>query len=1129
VLLGPSARLKIKLLMSSLLVASLFGLPGSAIFAMQSAQVRGVLQADRTLEITDLSAIRFQHITVNEGLSQSSVHSILQNKIGFMWFATDEGLNRFDGTAFQLYVNDPDDVNSLSDNNVLAIAEDPDGFLWLGTFGGGLNRFDPQTKNFTHYLHNPANSDSPSSNEIWNVLVDQSGSIWLATGEGLDRLDPASGHFQHYVPNDQDPSSLSKGSIQAILQDDSGDLWIGTTQGLDRLDQDTQQFSHYRIDVLDVDPKDPESDLLYPRRTEEHVTYGLGGMSVTAILQDQDGLIWIGTEASLDCLDPGTNQITHYYHNPLDPTSLGGDAVSDIEQDRLGNLWIAIRSGGLSLFHPDTGQFTNFYHDTNEPYSLAGGEILTLYADLQSNLWIGTALSGVDRLAVDTAMFSHLHADSQNPNGLLDNTIFAIYQDREGYYWFGSVGGLDRWDRRTGEFKHFVNDPDDPQSMSNNWVTAISPGNPGELWVGTYRGGLNCLELSSGKFTVYARDRQNPAGMASNVVLALHQDRSGTLWVGTYYGGLSHFDRQTGKFIHYIHDPQDPTSLIHDRVWAIYEDHLGALWIGTGNGLDRFDPQTEHFTHYILESQVSTKESAIDVLGMVEDSQNKLWITTYGNGIYQYDPAAGSFTNYRVKDGLPGDIVYGVLKDNQDYLWLSTNRGLSRFDPQKRTFKNFNAKDGLQSDEFNTGAYFQSSSGELFFGGINGITFFSPAQIVNTTMIPPILLTSLTQGGEPLLHGQSPENTQQITLNWPNNYFEFEFVALDYTDPAENQYAYQLVDFDKDWNYLGIKNNGRYTNLPGGNYTLQLKGSNHDGVWNETGIQIQVKVVPPLWDNWWMRGTLVFLLAAGIYGAYQGRVKSIQSRNRELESQVQERMKEIEQLFEQTKELAVVEERNRLARDLHDSAKQKAFAALAQLGTAKSLITNHALSARTHLEEAENLVYEVIQELTFLIQEMYPLALQENGLVNALREYFYEWENRNEIPVTFKVEGEQTLPLETAQAVYRIIQETLANVARHSQANHVAVSITFLADSIQVVIADDGLGFDPGKKLPGVGLRSMRERAGMIGGEFAVESEPGKGTKITLSAPFQAEPNYSIQQSHKNGDPYDPSHYDPTR
>jgi two-component system sensor histidine kinase ChiS len=1127
--LDPSALLGIRLIIGSLLAAILFGLPGSGSLAMQTAQEKGFFQSSIIYEITDLSAIRFQHITVNEGLSQSSIHSILQNKIGFMWFATDEGLNRFDGSAFKLYVNDPDNPNSLSDNNVLAIAEDQAGFLWLGTFGGGLNRFDPQTQEFTRFLHDPQSSDSPSANEIWSVLVDQSGSIWLATAEGLDRFDPASGHFQHFISNAQYPSGLSQGSIQAMFQDDSGDLWIGTEQGLDRLDRDTQQFSHYRVDARDVDPKDPEADLLYLPSSEEQVTYGLGGTSVSAIHQDQQGLIWVGTDASLDCLDPETDQFRHYFHSPFDPSSLGGNTISAIEQDRFGNLWIAIRSGGLSLFHPDTGQFSNFYHSPNEPYSLAGGETSALYADLQGNLWIGTSLSGVDRLALDTAMFSHLHANLKTPNSLLDNTVFAIYQDPEGYYWFGSVGGLDRWDRRTGEFTHYVNNPDDPNSLSNNWVTAIASGDPGELWVGTFRGGLNRLDLATGKFTVYARDRLNPAGMSSNVVLSLHQDRSGSLWVGTYYGGLARFDQQTGEFIHYLHDPQNPNSLIHDRVWAIYEDRQGALWIGTGGGLDRFDPQTEYFTHFPIESQVSTKENTIDVLGIVEDDQGLIWITTYGNGIYQYDPAVGSFMNFRIKDGLPGDIVYGILNDQQGFLWLSTNRGLSRFDPRKKIFKNFNAKDGLQSDEFNSGAFFQTSNGELFFGGINGVTFFFPEQIVDNTMIPPIILTSLTRGGDPIQTEKSPEIIQQVILNWPNNYFEFEFVALDYTNPEENQYAYQLIGFDKEWNYLGVKNSGRYTNIPGGTYTLNLKGSNHDGVWNETGVKIQVKVIPPLWENWWVRGSLVLLLAVAIYGAYQGRVKGIQSRNRELESQVRERMKEIEQLFEQTKELAVVEERNRLARDLHDSAKQKAFAALAQLGTAKSLVTNHTLSARNHLEEAENLVYEVIQELTFLIQEMYPLALQENGLINALREYFYEWENRNEIPVTFKVEGEQSLPLATAQAVYRIIQETLANVARHSQANHVAVSITFLADSILVIIADDGLGFDPGKKLPGVGLRSMRERTGMIGGQLAVESDPGKGTKIILSAPFQAELNYQEKKHHKVGDSNHDSHNDRSR
>ena len=1112
-----SAPNKIRLVIGSLLIASLLGWLGPGTLTLYTAQAKRSLQAKNVPEITELSAIRFQHITINEGLSQSSVYSILQNKTGFMWFATDEGLNRFDGSEFKLYLNDPDDPFSLSDNNVLAIAESQSGYLWLGTFGGGLNRFDPQTEKFTSYFHDPNNIDSPSSNEIWNVLVDQSDSVWLATADGLDRFDPASGHFQHFINDEQNPSSLSVGSIQVIFQDDIGNLWIGTTQGLDRLDMETQQFSHYRIDAREIDPKDPEANQLNPRVSEQQVTYGLGGMSVSDIHQDREGMIWVGTDSGLDCLDPRTDKFTHYYHDPTDPSSLGGDAVSAIEQDSAGNLWVAIRSGGLSLLHPDTGRFTNFFHNPNDPYSLAGSEIRTMSADPQGNLWIGTSLSGVDRVSLETGTFLHIHTDSKNSNSILNNAVFSIYQDQEGYYWFGSVGGLDRWDRRTGEFKHFINDPTDPTSLSNNWVTAISPGNPGELWIGTYSGGLNRLDLATGKFTVYARDPKNPAGMASNMVLSLHLDRSGSLWVGTYYGGLARFDQKTGEFTHYFHDSQKPTSIIHDRVWTIYEDHLGALWIGTGNGLDRFDPQTEIFTHFPFESQVPAKDRSIDILGIVEDGNGSIWITTYGNGLLQLDPETGAYANYRIKDGLQGDIVYGVLKDTQGFLWLSTNRGLSRFDPRKHTFKNYNAADGLQSDEFNSGAFFQSSSGELFFGGINGVTAFLPEQIEDNTMIPPIILTSLTQGGDLINSGKSPETIQQVVLNWPNNYFEFEFVALDYTNPKENQYAYQLIGFDKEWNYLGVKNSGRYTNLPGGTYTLNLKGSNNDGVWNEAGVKIQVKVVPPFWENWWFRGSLILLLGFGIFGAYQSRVKGIQGRNRELERQVRERTNEIEELFKQTKELAVIEERNRLARDLHDSAKQKAFAALAQLGTAKSLITQSTLSAKTHLEEGENLVYEVIQELTFLIQEMYPLALQEKGLETALREYFYEWKNRNDIPVIFKVEGVQTLPLDTAQAVYRIIQEALANVARHSQANHVAVTITYHADIIQVIIADNGLGFDLNKKPSGVGLRSMSERVKMIGGQFSVESEPGKGTKIILSAPFQVEPILQEKQPHKNG------------
>jgi signal transduction histidine kinase len=611
---------------------------------------------------------------------------------------------------------------------------------------------------------------------------------------------------------------------------------------------------------------------------------------------------------------------------------------------------------------------------------------------------------------------------------------------------------------------------------------------------------------------------------------------------------------------------------------------------------------------------------------------------------------------------LPNGVVYGILEDPEGKLWLSTNFGISRFDPDSKTFRNFDAGDGLQSNEFNSGAYAKGPNGEFYFGGINGLTVFHPANIKDNPYLPQVALTSLTQGDNPITTASSVETTQSVILSWPQNSLEFEFAALGYNQPSKNQYAYMLQDFDSNWHYIGTKRDGRYTNLPGGEYTLLVKASNSDGVWNKTPIRINVKVIPPFWQTLWFRVLLAVAAVVVVAGGFRLRTKTIQDRNRQLERLVRERTSALEkrnqeiqalyeaderilrnvslnqvfqtlvdvavdilnadrsmvfawdekrtkvvplvshgfspetlkvmefakgegivgkvletgkpdivrqielndfrpeiraaliaegirsfvhlpitvdhkvvgvfnigftkpsligddttrlfsalthraaisianmELFEQTKDLAVMEERNRLARDLHDSAKQKAFAALAQLGTARGILNGHGNSATMHLTEAENLVTDVIQELTFLVQEIYPIGLQEKGLVTTLREHIFEWENRNDIPVHLITHNGQHLPLEVEQALYRITQEALANVARHSHARRVDVSLLYSGEAVQLSVADDGCGFDVNAKH-GMGLRSIRERVGSIRGTVQIQSAPGQGTRLIVQVP----------------------------
>jgi len=334
---------------------------------------------------------------------------------------------------------------------------------------------------------------------------------------------------------------------------------------------------------------------------------------------------------------------------------------------------------------------------------------------------------------------------------------------------------------------------------------------------------------------------------------------------------------------------------LNDYARIILEDREGTLWVGTWGGLYRFDRDNSRFVYYQRQSDDAVRPASDIILSIFEDSAGALWLGTFGGGLCRLNRAAQTFACYREEDGLPNDVVYGILEDDERNLWLSTNRGLSKFNPQTESFNNYDAGDGLQSNEFNAGAYFKSDSGEMFFGGINGFNAFFPEEIKDNPYVPPVVLTALTQGGEEVDTETAIETLQEVTISWPKNFFEFEFTALNYRQSEKNQYAYMLEGFDEDWIYAGARRFGRYTNLPGGTYTLRIKGSNNDGVWNEEGASIKVTVTPPLWETWWFRGIAILLLAGVVLGGYRLRVKNIEAHNRELETLVQARTRALEQ------------------------------------------------------------------------------------------------------------------------------------------------------------------------------------------------------------------------------------------
>jgi signal transduction histidine kinase/ligand-binding sensor domain-containing protein len=1043
------------------------------------------------------TALRFESLSLEQGLSQSVVNVTFQDSQGYLWFGTQDGLNRYDGYHFTIFRPDPEDPSSLSDRMILDITEDTQGGLWVATMLGGLNRYDRRNGTFTHYLHEPDNPASVSGNCIRALEVDQAGMLWVASNGGLDEFDPRNGSFlAHFQYNPTDPASLLSNTITDIHHDRSSVLWVATDMGLSYQLQTNGPFAHFTHD-----PANPAS---------------LMGSQVNHIFEDRHGDLWLGTELGLERLDRQTLTFEHYKARAT-PGSLSNPAVTSILEDDNGRIWVATVDG-LDVLDRQTGYFTVYRHKTSDPSSLANSTILSLYVDREGILWAGTYGGGVCKLDPGRNKFPLLQYDPNDPKSI---SSFGLLEDHAGQLWFAMYGqGILRLNRASGQYTLYRHDQDDPEdSLLDNFVVSVSEARDGTIWAGTNQG-LNALDPLSGQVTHYKNNDEKPGdpfalgGGAVNYTL---EDSQGQLWIAMP-SGLDRFDRSTGLFTHFTHDPHNPSSLSSPNVAYIFESQQGEIWVGMyEGGLSKLDQKTGQFTHFQNDPSDPHSISSDAVLVIMQDHTGRMWLGTT-EGLNRFDPQTGQATHYTVKDGLPNDVIYGIVEDDGGDLWLSTNYGLSRFDPRTGEARNYDYNDGLQSDEFNTYAFAKTRQGEIIFAGIGGANIFKPGEIAENDYVPPVVLTQMTQGSAPVEIEQASDPLPQVTLHWPYNYFEFEFAALSYSNPSKNHYAYYLEKFDQGWVDSGTNNYGRYTNLPGGSYILHIKGANNDGLWNEAGIALAVTVIPPIWQTWWFRIVGAVVVMAGAFAIYRLRVRSIERYNLQLQQQVEERTREIETLFEKTKELAIIEERNRLARDLHDSAKQKAFAALAQLGAVRSMINRESSAALSHLNEVEDLVYEVIQELTFLIQEMYPMALKEKGLITILREYIYEWESRNDIHASLAFNHEQRLPLEIEQALYRIAQESLANIARHSHASQVSITLNYNGKTAEMVISDNGCGFSPEHKPAGVGLRTMCERATMIGGSVELSSSPGQGTRVQVRVPIQpAETPNHVKNGGQNG------------
>lgn len=1060
--------------------------------------------------------LKFEHITTEEGLSSNTVYDIIQDRGGFMWFATQDGLSRYDGYTFKEFKYDPLDTTSITASWATCICEAKDGKLWIGTVYGGVNVFDPTTEKFIHYKHDPANPNSLSDYAVFAIVEDRFGAKWIGTYEGLDKLNPPTTtqvisdkiepsatediKFVHYKHIPTDPISINKNQIWRLMIDNKDMLWIGTdNSGLITFDILKKEFICYK--------HDPHNDS------------SISSNRVRQIYNDGNKT-WIATlSGGLNLFDDTRETFVYYKNDPSNPNSLSSNDVTDVLKDKSGTLWISTKRGLNKMIHkssPDKRKlinqkieyidpiFINYQHNPSKPQSLSQDWIYTLYEDKAGVIWLGTIGGGVNKFVPEKKKFNNFFTQF---NHVTVPIVHSLYEDEAGRLWAGTNNGVYQYDEQKVELNHYVYDPNNSNSLSLNIIYCIFSEIDSiyqTVWFGTWGRGLDRLVLSKdarhnniARYTHFKHDSTVSNSISSNFIQTIAKDKTGALWIGTE-NGLNKFDPTTETFVCYKHQLSNSNSLSQNRVNTIFhdpEDIENVLWIGTEGGLDKFNVAKNIFIHYKHDPSDSNSLSYNLIRSIQKDTWSRgkrLWIGTWGGGLNYFDKEAGKFSHFTEKDGLVNNSIYGILEDKKGNLWLSTKEGISRFDRQSKSFRNYDLDDGLMCYLFNRGAYYKSKDEEMFFGAKNGFVAFYPDSIKDNLHIPPIVIMDFKIFNKSAKFKKSISLIKEIKLSHKQNFFSFQFAALDYTDPIKNQYAYKLQGLDRDWVYSGNRNVAYYTDIKPGTYNFRVKGSNNDGIWNKEGTSVKIIIAPPFWETWWFYSLMgIFIIGLLAWGYHVRISRLIRQRN-------------AQQAFSKQLIEAGESERKRIANELHDSLGQNLLITKNEITECLNAESLPDICAR-NLKEISSLVSESIHEVREIAYNLHPHQLDRLGLTKAIESIVNKVFHSSTTIFSLEIENvDDLVPKDKEIHIYRIIQEGLSNVIRHANAKNVLVTISRAGDTIKILIKDDGNGFDQKKYGPesvtfsGLGLAGIAERVKILNGDWNIESARNKGTSLKI-------------------------------
>lgn len=1052
--------------------------------------------------------VSFKRIGVEEGLSHVTVNTMFQDRYGFLWLGTTDGLNRYDGYGFTIFKNDPNNPQSLRNNNITGIYEAQGGTLWIGTFEG-LHRYDLDNQSFS-YVH--LGSEGLKVNE---VTGDGKGGLWIASETGLIRLDLTTGTYESIDLGEK------AGEVHRLLKTKEGLLWIGTIEsGIFRYNPESGESRHFESNETEYpiwDLYQDDSGVIWAASNGGGLKFydiendvfkhlekpDISNNKILSIYEDQSQYLWVGTEGEgLIKLTPDRQRIYRYNHRSHDLNSLSSTDVRSIFQDRSGMLWFGTWGGGVNQMNPEQSRFTNYTPGTPETrHALSNEFVQSVLEDRSGDIWVGTKM-GLNRIDAGTQLVEQYFHNSVKGNSLSNDYIKSLYQDPGGHLWVGTQNGLNIFDPVSHSFQQIFQ-TESSEGISHDDHTFFFEGAKANLWIGTWNG-LNKYDLSVQEF----KNKLIPEALRNKAVLSITEDRQGNLWLGTYYDGLYKYHPESGSLTQFKREIDNPTSLSNNRIWALHTDPEGSVWVGTfGGGLNK----------------------VIDEGGQV------------------------SFKRITEHDGLANNAVISIQSDDAGYLWVGGNKGLSKFDPRESVFVNYDQNDGLQGEHFNAASY-KGESGKLYFGGSKGLTVFEPENVLAGRREMSVIINSFELFNKPVNSNDGSVltanilNTSEISLNHAQSVFSFGFTTDNFNQPEKHLYAYKLEGFDQEWIYTNAaRRYVTYTSIPAGSYSFKVKSANKHGFWGAPSV-INLTILPPWWETWWFRIIVCLVVLGSTYLIYLSRIRVIRRQKERLEGEVETRTAELRKSKNKAvKDKELIERQAEKLREL-DEVKSRFFANIShELRTPLTLI-NAPLETLIENGEIKNKdVRETLDvarkngvSLLSLVEEILDLAKLDAGklklvenpvrvydcLVDIVESYGEGFRQKGiNFEFEFLLERELTLLMDTKKC-HKILNNLLSNAMKFTPEQGTIVLSIRKAEgfdnSLLISVSDTGKGihaddlphiFDryyqserPGNKAEGgtgIGLALAKELAELMGGSLVVSSETGEGSTFTFQLPMK--------------------------